>query len=168
MRKSILAIAAAGSVFALTAAAASTLSVTGVFDPKAGTGTMTTCDPGETAVATDNDGVKITGFTVTTSEDLSGDTDCTGAYMWVKVPKTNDVAATYYMRIDAKANYTSTPASFTFKDEGAEVVGSIYATRDLTVTAAVGTATLRQPIDGTTLGNASVLVTNTDAAPAAF
>lgn len=164
MRKSVLAIAAAGSVFALTAAAASTLVVTGAFNPKAGAGATIECDPGATTVATLNNGVNITGFTVTTTTSLADAAGCTGAYMWVKVPNTGDTPSTYYMRITAKANYTSTPASFTFDAAS----GSIYADKDLTVAAAADSALAPQPIVGTTLGSAAVLVTNTSAAPSAF
>ena len=165
MRKSILALAAAGSVFALTAAAASTLTVTGAFNPQAGTGTTIECNPGETTVATVNDGVNITGFTVQTTTNNAASAGCTGAWMWVKVPYVPNVgdAGTYYMRITAKANYTlTTPAAFTFADE----VGTIFATKDQVVTPASWLPP--QAIDGTTLGSATVLVTNNALAPSAF
>lgn len=163
MRKSILALAAAGSVFALTAAAASTLTVTGAFNPQAGTGIAIECNPGATTVATVNDGVNITGFTVTASNttDVAG---CTGAYVWVKVPHTGSVAGegTYYMRITAKTDYRSVPATFTFAAEN----GTIFAAKADVLTPA--NYVLPQAIEGTTLGSATILVTNTPLAPSAF
>lgn len=164
MRKSILALAAAGSVFALTAAAASTLTVTGAFNPQAGTGTTIECNPGATTVATVNDGLNITGFTVKTTTDNTASAGCTGAYMWVKVPHTGSIAGEgdYFMRITAKANYTTVPAAFTFAAES----GTIFAAKDDVVTPA--NYVLPQAIDGTTLGSSTILVTNNALAPSAF
>lgn len=90
MRKSVLALTAAGGVFALTAAAASTLTVNGPFNPRAGADART-CDLGALTVTTQDDGTKITGFTVAaaTASDATGQ-ECTGSTVYVAI---NDTAA---------------------------------------------------------------------------
>lgn len=96
MRKSAAAVLAVGSAFALTAAAAAFIAVTGPFDKAAGLGAASTCDIGDTTVETMTNGAAVTGFRVTTSLDssytpadgedpASGQAACENATIWVRV-----------------------------------------------------------------------------------
>lgn len=85
MRKSILALTAAGGVFALTAAAASTLSVSGPFNPRTGADDTRECDLGALSYTTQDDGTNITGVTLTGASDLADGNQCDGKKVWVRL-----------------------------------------------------------------------------------
>lgn len=153
MRRSILAVMAAGSVFAFTAASASSVTVSGSpFNPKVGSVAATTCDLGSLTVATQNDGTNYTGFTVTAATDASSDAACTDVYLYVKIPVTGTNAGNMYARITAKADYTSatgTAATFT-------IGSNVYTTLATANAGSTQFGTL--PISGNTLGTASLLI----------
>jgi len=92
MEKSIAVILAGSSVFTLAAAAASTLTVNGVSDPKAGTDAAVTCTVGDVTVTPVHDGTKLNALTVTTSADGSADAGCAGFTIYTKVRVTGTSA----------------------------------------------------------------------------
>lgn len=109
MRKTTAAVLATGAAFAVTAAAASAISVTGPFDPAAGTGTATSCDIGDTSIDSLTDGTDLLGYTVQTSNDTSSDTNCTDATIWIRIDYTDtaDTTQSLYATLPADADYTS-------------------------------------------------------------
>lgn len=110
MKKSIAAVLAGSSVFALAAAAASQLTVNGVSDPKAGTDAAVTCTVGDVTVTPVHDGTKLNALKVTTSADGSLDAGCAGFTVYTKVAVSGASApASGYLFLDnltANADYT--------------------------------------------------------------
>ncbi|MEI7990923.1 MAG: hypothetical protein WCH93_00670 [Actinomycetota bacterium] len=92
MKKSIAVVLAGSSVFAFAAAAASTLTVTGVKDPKAGSQAAVTCDVGTVTVTPVHDGTKLNALTVTTG--TVGSAGCAGFTIYTKVAVTGTSAPT--------------------------------------------------------------------------
>ena len=95
MRKPVLAVLVAGSAFALTAAAAGAITVTGPFNPRAGTGAVQECDPGATTLTTQqNANAAISGFDIAPTNDMrtSAQPNCADKYLWVKITYTDTSA----------------------------------------------------------------------------
>ncbi len=88
MKKSIAVILAGSSVFTLAAAAASTLTVTGVKDVKAGSQAAVTCTVGDVTVTPVHNGTTLNSLTVTTSANGLADAGCAGFTIYTKVAVT--------------------------------------------------------------------------------
>ena len=158
MRKSVIAVLVAGSAFALTSAAAGAITVTGPFNPRAGTGAVQQCNPGATTVSTNETGVDVTGFTVTTTNDLSAVSTCTGKWLWVNAPPPPPPPKAAYVRLDAHINYTT----------GHESSTDMAGMSSTVALAATGTPDLANlPVATNAIGDASILVTALSA-PTAF
>ncbi len=157
MKKSIAVILAGSSVFTLAAAAASTLTVTGVKDVKAGSQAAVTCTVGDVTVTPVHNGTTLNSLTVTTSADGSADAGCAGFTIYTKVAVTG----------------TSAPASgFLFLDNlTANVDRTAGTTLDLGTTTGEVFATFASGLPATkvaapnltaiTLGTVSVVVAAT-------
>jgi len=140
----------AASAFALTAAAAGAITVTGPFNPRTGTGAVQECDPGATTVSTNETGVDVTGFTVRTTNNLYAVSACTGKWLWVKVNYNDGAAKAAYVRLDAHVNYTT----------GHESSTDMTGMSSIVVLAAAGTPDLANlPVATNAIGDASILVT---------
>ena len=128
MKKSIAAVLAGSSVFALAAAAASQLTVNGVSDPKAGSDAAVTCDVGTVTVTPVHDGTKLNSLTLTTSNDGSADAGCANykIYAKVAVTGTGSPAAHFYFldNLTADADYTGG----TTLDFGTGAGGKVFTT----------------------------------------
>lgn len=136
MRKAGAAATVAGTVFAVTAAAASAISVTGPFTPSAATGPARLCDTGAISVDEDLSAYPwVNGFTVSTVNDTrsSAQPDCADATIWIKVvytptggspvsiyagtPANNDYRNGLYFGVDSSAgNFYDTPGGATHAD----------------------------------------------------
>lgn len=108
MRKAAAALTVAGTVFAVTAAAASAVSVSGPFNPSTATGAARLCTTGAITLSPDITDTSVTGYELTTASDSSTDTDCDTASIWVKVTYTpsGGTATSIYTHVTADADYT--------------------------------------------------------------
>lgn len=110
MRKSTAAVLAVGSAFALTAAMASAVSLTGPFDPAAGADAATSCDPGTVTVEPMVSGTQLAGFKLTTEENTGAQATCVGAKIWLRVDYTElpggALKSTYAGNLTALGDYT--------------------------------------------------------------
>lgn len=129
MRRLMLAGLAGVTVFAITSAAASSIDVSGPFNPRAGAGEVRVCDLGAITVTptlTLIEGVEVASELVlatTKANDAEGNT-CADVNLWLKVD-TILPATSYYMRISADSDYRlvgGQPAVFDFADEAANPV----------------------------------------------
>lgn len=160
MRKSTAALMAVGSAFALTAAAASAIAVTGPFDPAAGTGPARTCDTGAITVDAITDGTWLTGFTVKTTNDtthtVTGNEACQDADIWVRVDYTEDPAGTpvqkvAYASFSADGNFSVTAKTLNLGNAGASVTSDFEDATSGTPSAVDRWTVQGNQIDGTTV-----------------
>jgi hypothetical protein len=155
MKKSIAAVLAGSSVFALAAAAASQLTVNGVSDPKAGSAVAVTCDVGDVSVTPVHDGTKLNALKLTTTKDGSADAGCAGytIYAKVAVTGTGSPGSHYYFldSLTANADYTGG----TTADFGTGAGGKVFTTF---AAGAPGTKVAAPNLADVTLGTVSVVV----------
>lgn len=158
MKKSIAAVLAGSSVFALAAAAASQLTVNGVSDPKAGTHTAVTCDVGTVTVTPVHDGTKLNSLTLTTSTDGSQDAGCTSYKIYAKIAVTGtDAPTSGFLFLDSLSAHTDYTAG-TALDFGTGAGGKVFSTF---AAGAPGTKIVAPDLANITLGTVSVVVAAT-------
>lgn len=155
MRRSVAAVVGGAAVLAITAAAASALTLTGPQNPRYGGSTALDCDMSfalETQTG-GSEGAQITGFKVTpTGYDAD---ECAGQSVYLKVDVTDEsVGDVWYMSSTAAA-YSGGAQTFTLGAEGT-IFGEVGNTTHILVKdiedVAVGDATGLVTVTGQTSG----------------
>ena len=157
MKKSIAVILAGSSVFTLAAAAASTLTVTGVKDVKAGSQAAVTCTVGDVTVTPVHNGTTLNSLTVTTSANGLADAGCAGFTIYTKVAVTGTSApASGFLFLDnLTANVDRTAGTTLALDA---TTGEVFAT----FASGTPATTVAAPnLTAITLGTVSVVVAAT-------
>lgn len=105
------------TLFAVTSAAASSIDVTGPFNPSAGSASARACGIGPVAVTPDPlSGGPLELLTRLQLSTANAPTDgCEGAFIYVKTQ--NLLGGHFYMKIAAEGDYSVTPAYFYFDSE---------------------------------------------------
>lgn len=122
MRKSVAGLTLVGTVFAVTATAASALSVTGPFSPTASVGAARLCNPGPVSVQEVLLAEVLQSFAVTTAHStaVADQPDCADVTIWLKVTYTpsGQAPVTMYASFPADGDYTVVPLDLPLGEEG--------------------------------------------------